>query len=69
MTLLLNVNTGEEADIFWFIHRRYAGKNWKEWCNIERKLLLEEPFNLRLKLKFDWMQPYDRTNLSIGIIT
>ena len=44
------------------------GKVWKDCQNIKGKAFLQEPFNLSLKLNVDWIQPYDRTQYSMGVI-
>ena len=46
----------------------YDGAVWKEFLAVDGKPFLSAPYNLSLKLNVDWIQPYDRTHYSMGII-
>ena len=46
----------------------YDGNVWKECLNIDGKAFLQAPYNLCLKMNVDWVQPFDHTTYSMGII-
>ena len=68
VTLLLNVKWRKRQTSPRLFVNLYDGKVWKECYNIKGKASLQQPFNLNLKLNVDWIQPYDRTQYSMGVI-
>lgn len=46
----------------------YDGAVWKEYLCVNGKPFLSAPYNLSLKLNVDWIQPFNHTQYSMGII-
>ena len=46
----------------------YDGQVWKDFQCIIGKPYLQQAYNLCLKLNVDWIQPFDHTQYSMGII-
>ena len=46
----------------------YDGAVWKNFFSLYYKPFLQQPYNLCLQLNVDWIQPFDHTQYSIGII-
>ena len=46
----------------------YDGHMWKEFMIYEGTPFLSVPFNFALSLNIDWLQPFKRTNYSVGAI-
>lgn len=56
---------GSEPDL---LSNIYDGQVWKDFQYINGKPLLQQPYNLCLKLNVDWIQPFDHTQYSMGVI-
>ena len=46
----------------------YDGAVWEEFLSVDGKPFLSSPYNLALKLNVDWIQPFDHTQYSMGLI-
>jgi len=46
----------------------FDGAVWNEFLDINNQPFLSAPYNLCLKLNVDWIQPFDHTQYSMGII-
>ena len=46
----------------------YDGAVWKDFLSFDGKPFLAAPYNLSLKLNVDWIQPFDHTQYSMGLI-
>ena len=46
----------------------YDGAVWNDFLQVDGKPFLSAPYNLCLKLNVDWIQPYDHTQYSMGLI-